>query len=449
MPVPLPRDVRVAITLRGWQICEAILLGKKDLENRHVKLPCSWIAIHCGKSTAEDAVRIAMQHLVPELPEKPDYPSGAVVGVCFIDRAVKLQELRREQGCFDATCNMQAGCHASTCRLSPFAHGPWCNVIVAAIRLPKPVHCSGDRNFWKLPEKVRRAVNKQLSMVQSRVDNPEAPRAWPLPWLPEGTSRHADQSGPQGSGRPLKRCPSRTQATTAKQAKTDDTSDATSKGCPWNCSACKLLNLESCDLCRKCSQRRFPGDPRGPNGASGKGSIRKPSLVINLDSDEEGSPGVVFSVGHSNKGLDHFLSLLYPNDISVIVDVRSFPDSANEIFNAWAQREPLQAALSAQGIAYEWHGALLGGKRSTSGDSLKERLATVAGRATLRTLRERARSGERIALMCAEEDRCYCHRNIIADELSRTGTTVKHILHVPRGALAEHPVTKQSVIPSF
>jgi len=434
MPVPLPRDVRVAITLRGWEICEAILLGKKDLENRHVKLPSGWIAVHCGKGMAEEAARAAMRHLVPELPDTPEYPLGAVVGVCFIDRAVHLKELRHEQGCSDETCDMQSGKHAANCRLNPFAIGPWCNVVVAAVRLPKPVQCSGDRNFWYLPKDVRKSVNKQLSLVKSRVDTPEAPRAWPLPWLPKGYLRQtADQSASQGSG--TKRCPSPSHATKAKRGKNEEAL-ATSTTCPWACPACKLLNLESCDFCRKCSARK---------GAT----IHKSSIVINLDSDEETAPGVIFSVGHSNKGLDHFLSLLTPNEISLIVDVRSFPDSANEIFNAWAQREPLQAALAGQGVAYEWHGALLGGKRSASGDSLKDRLASGAGRAALRTLCERASSGERIAIMCAEEDRCYCHRNIIADELSRAGTTVKHILHVPRGALAEHPKARQSVIPNF
>ncbi len=67
----------------------------------------------------------------------------------------------------------------------------------------------------------------------------------------------------------------------------------------------------------------------------------------------------LFTIGHSNRSFDEFLSLLKKFQIETIVDIRRFPSSRKfPHFN----REMLQKLLSEQGIEYLWLEAL-GGRR--------------------------------------------------------------------------------------
>lgn len=67
----------------------------------------------------------------------------------------------------------------------------------------------------------------------------------------------------------------------------------------------------------------------------------------------------VYTIGHSSMALEQFLSLLKAADIGAVADIRSSPYSRrNPQFN----REPLKAALKAEGIAYSWLGDELGGR---------------------------------------------------------------------------------------
>ena len=69
-------------------------------------------------------------------------------------------------------------------------------------------------------------------------------------------------------------------------------------------------------------------------------------------------PGL-FTIGHSNQALDHFLSLLQRHGIEAVADVRTVPWSRYvPHFNAKA----LGAALASQGIGYVPLGAELGGR---------------------------------------------------------------------------------------
>src|SRR2546423_15300903 len=69
----------------------------------------------------------------------------------------------------------------------------------------------------------------------------------------------------------------------------------------------------------------------------------------------------LYSIGHSNRSLEDFLTLLKSNGIEALADIRQFTRSrANPQFNA----EGFAPALAEQGIAYE-HIAALGGRRSS------------------------------------------------------------------------------------
>ena len=69
----------------------------------------------------------------------------------------------------------------------------------------------------------------------------------------------------------------------------------------------------------------------------------------------------LFTIGHSNRSAEEFLSLLREFQIETVVDIRRYPSSHKfPHFN----RETLRKLLSAQGIGYVWL-ELLGGRRHT------------------------------------------------------------------------------------
>ena len=199
-PFPPAPCVRRAITLRGPELSEAILLGHKDIENRHINLGVRWVALHTGQGSIEPELGALIEHLSPGLPPAQTCPKGAVVGVCFVQGALTFEALRQEQGC-GSDCEPAAQRHSPTCRLSPYAIGPVCNIISMAVRLPRPVSCKGQLGCWRLPLAVRQEVEEQLVAMSPQemrdaswcTPPSQVPHAWPLPWLPlgsDGTCRH-------------------------------------------------------------------------------------------------------------------------------------------------------------------------------------------------------------------------------------------------------------------
>ena len=145
-----------------------------------------------------------------------------------------------------------------------------------------------------------------------------------------------------------------------------------------------------------------------------------------------------FTIGHSTRPLDAFVSLLTNVEARLLVDVRTIPRSrSNPQYNA----DALSVSLAAVGIGYE-HIAALGGLRKSQPDvppaanafwqnQSFHNYADYAmgegfrsGLCRLRTLGHR----EPCAIMCAESLWWRCHRRIIADYLLAAGETVFHIL---------------------
>jgi uncharacterized protein (DUF488 family) len=155
-----------------------------------------------------------------------------------------------------------------------------------------------------------------------------------------------------------------------------------------------------------------------------------------------------FTIGHSTRPIEEFVSLLLEAEVRLVVDVRTVPRSrTNPQFN----RDALPASLAPRSIAYE-HLAMLGGLRGTQRDVSPEtngfwvnasfhNYADYAMgedfRSGLRTLRELGHAA-RSAVMCAESLWWRCHRRIIADYLIAAGQDVFHILgegHIERAHL--------------
>jgi uncharacterized protein (DUF488 family) len=150
----------------------------------------------------------------------------------------------------------------------------------------------------------------------------------------------------------------------------------------------------------------------------------------------------LFTVGHSNHPLERFLDLLRGHSIQAVVDVRAFPASRR-----WPHfaREPLAAALAANGIDYEWLPAL-GGRRGAARKHSPHTGWTVPAfrnyadyaeteefRGGLDRLLEIA-ACKRTAFLCAEARSWQCHRRLIADHLVVEGHRVRHIESAKRAA---------------
>lgn len=172
----------------------------------------------------------------------------------------------------------------------------------------------------------------------------------------------------------------------------------------------------------------------------------------------------IWTIGHSTRVIDEFISLLTENQIKLLADVRAFPGSKRyPQFN----KEALAKSLNAQGIRYE-HFAELGGKRKSRPDSRNTawRNASFRGyadymeteqfqkgiehllnlsRSDPESFRGRNCDGWeavtpwRTAIMCAEAVWWRCHRSLIADYLKARGVEVLHILGANK--VDPHPYT--------
>jgi uncharacterized protein (DUF488 family) len=145
-----------------------------------------------------------------------------------------------------------------------------------------------------------------------------------------------------------------------------------------------------------------------------------------------------FTIGHSNRPLEDFRSLLESSKIERVVDVRTVPRSRS---NPQYDRTMLPRALAKAHIEYA-HIAALGGLRGKQRDiapatnafwenasfhNYADYAMTAGFREGLSELRSLGR-GDRCAVMCAEALWWRCHRRIIADYLLHTGAEVLHIM---------------------
>jgi len=159
----------------------------------------------------------------------------------------------------------------------------------------------------------------------------------------------------------------------------------------------------------------------------------------------------VWTIGHSTRSIDEFIALLSSEQITMLIDVRSFPSSKRlPHFN---QRE-LSEALAAAGIQY-LHLRELGGRRLARKDSLNtawqnpgfrgyaDYMETDAFRDGIDRLLEIAVS-HRSAIMCAEAVWWRCHRSLISDYLKAKDVLVTHILSAKKRE--PHPYTSAARI---
>ena len=160
----------------------------------------------------------------------------------------------------------------------------------------------------------------------------------------------------------------------------------------------------------------------------------------------------IWTIGHSTRTIDEFISLLKENEIKLLADVRAWPGSKRyPQFN----KDALAESLKAHGIRYE-HFPELGGKRKSKPDSRNTawRNASFRGYADYMETERLQQGIERLldvaaeagptAIMCAEAVWWRCHRSLIADYLKARGVEVLHVLVANK--VEPHPYTSAARI---
>ena len=154
----------------------------------------------------------------------------------------------------------------------------------------------------------------------------------------------------------------------------------------------------------------------------------------------------LYTVGHSNHAIEHFLALLRRHGVETVADVRSRPYSR---FVPHFRRERLARVLEDAGLAYLFLGRELGGKppngeRHAPAMTYQVRVAQPEFREGLDRLL-RAAGTNRVALLCRERDPLECHRfHLICRYVRPLGLDIRHIL--PNGEVEMQPATERRLL---
>jgi uncharacterized protein (DUF488 family) len=138
----------------------------------------------------------------------------------------------------------------------------------------------------------------------------------------------------------------------------------------------------------------------------------------------------LYTVGHSNHAIEHFLALLRRHGVETVADVRSRPYSR---FVPHFGKERLARLLEGAGLGYLLLGRELGGKppkgeRHASAMTYQARVAQPEFREGIDRLL-RAAGTNRVALLCRERDPLDCHRfHLICRYVRPLGLDIRHIL---------------------
>jgi uncharacterized protein (DUF488 family) len=152
----------------------------------------------------------------------------------------------------------------------------------------------------------------------------------------------------------------------------------------------------------------------------------------------------IWTIGHSTRTTDEFISLLKANHIKLLIDVRSLPGSGRyPQFN----KDRLVDSLGKSGINYE-HFPELGGKKGEAGikkhRGYADYMETNEFYKGIKRLLDLAADTGATAIMCAEAVWWRCHRSLISDYIKARGIEVMHILDANK--TQPHPYTSAARI---
>jgi uncharacterized protein (DUF488 family) len=150
---------------------------------------------------------------------------------------------------------------------------------------------------------------------------------------------------------------------------------------------------------------------------------------------------VLYTVGHGARSTDELVAVVRAAGVGTIVDVRRYPGSRR---HPQFGRAEMETSLPERGIAYDWRGDELGGRRTPAAESnhpewrdpgfraFADYTDTPAFDAAMKRLLADAERDPPLAVMCAETLWWRCHRRLIADAAVARGTEVIHLLDVDK-----------------
>ncbi len=160
---------------------------------------------------------------------------------------------------------------------------------------------------------------------------------------------------------------------------------------------------------------------------------------------------MVWTIGHSTRPFEEFLSLLTTFQVRHVIDIRRYPGSKR--FPQY-NKEILITALEKTGFKYT-HLEALGGRRSPVPNSVNtawrvkafrgyaDYMETSSFKNSVLQLENIARA-ELSVFMCTEAVWWSCHRSLVSDYLKVNGWTVMHIIGKEKAQ--EHPYTKAATV---
>jgi len=137
----------------------------------------------------------------------------------------------------------------------------------------------------------------------------------------------------------------------------------------------------------------------------------------------------IWTIGHSNRSTETFVSLLKEHEIKLLIDVRRFPTSKIEHF----KKEEIEKWLPQYGIEYMFLGEELGGYRR---GGYQAYMKTKQFREGMEKLIEVSKQNK-ACIMCMEPNPKYCHRRFISTYLEEKDVEVVHILKKGQASLLE------------
>lgn len=144
----------------------------------------------------------------------------------------------------------------------------------------------------------------------------------------------------------------------------------------------------------------------------------------------------VWTIGHSTRSAEEFVTILRAHRIGCLVDVRTIPKSRR---NPQFHIDLLPVTLRAAGIEYR-HMPGLGGLRQPRKDSANtawkndsfrgyaDHMSSEEFKNIIAELIAQAEAAATV-IMCAEAVPWRCHRSLIADALTARGVRVLHIMN--------------------
>jgi len=156
---------------------------------------------------------------------------------------------------------------------------------------------------------------------------------------------------------------------------------------------------------------------------------------------------ILYTIGHSNHTISHFIALLKRHKINTVVDVRSVPYSR---YCSQFDKNILSAALKEVNIQYVFLGKELGARPDDPAcyEGGCVNFKWIARRKEFKDGVQRflASIGKYyVALMCTEKEPLECHRTIlICRNLKEYNLCIKHILE--DGKIEDHHDTERRLV---